>query len=99
MRDPKRRALVVADDARLQLEGPVLLTHAGNPLEELRLAVVYPLASMRPVSSPPVPLDDELGRFEIGRTTENAVVVDDLAVSKRHACIVRHSRRWALMDQ
>src|SRR5947209_5294299 len=54
-------------DAPPALKGPVLVSRAMSPLEELLAAVVYPLASMRGFAAPPDRrVVDELLRFCVG---------------------------------
>jgi|GEM_PF-1686670 len=101
LRTPKRLGELLGEDGVPTLEGPVLVSHAGNPAEELVRATVYPVASMIAGAAPrPERLEDELARFGVGRTSANDIVIDDLAVSKRHAAIVRHRGcRWSVVDE
>jgi hypothetical protein len=101
LREPRRLGDLLGDEGVPTLEGPVLVSHAGNPADELLRAVVYPIASMAAGAAPAAfRLEDELARFGVGRTSANDIVIDDFTVSKRHASIVRHSaNRWSVVDE
>jgi pSer/pThr/pTyr-binding forkhead associated (FHA) protein len=100
LRTPTRLVDLMGHASGLAIAGPVLVSEAGSPLEDVLPAIVYPLASMTALPAPPGQrLADEIARFLVGRTSANDIVIDDLSVSKKHASIVRQQDdRWCIVD-
>jgi hypothetical protein len=101
LREPCALGELLATEGVPRLQGPVLVSRAGSPLEELLGATVYPLGAMTALAAPARRrLRDEVLRFCVGRTSPNDIVIDELSVSKEHAAIVRcHGDRWVIVDE